>query len=78
MKLSDQIRSSITSCGLSSYRIAVEAEVAESSLSRFLAEEHGLTTETLDRIGKVLGLEIISHGPNKALLKQFGKKGKNQ
>ena len=72
MRLSDQIRRAIKSCGLSRYRIAAEADVAESSLSRFLAKEHGLTTETLDRIAEVLGLEVVCRGPRKGLVARYG------
>ena len=72
MKLSDQIREVILSCGLSRYRIALQAKVPESSLSRFLAGEHGLTTDTLDRIAELLRIEINWRGPRKALLDRHG------
>lgn len=74
MALSDSIRDAIDQCGLSRYRIAAEAGVEESSLSRFMAKEHGLTTETLDRIATVLRIELVCHGPAQELLRAYGSK----
>ena len=57
-KFSDQIRHEIQNCGVSSYVLARSADVSESTLSRFLNGESGLTLETLDRLAEVLGLHI--------------------
>ncbi len=72
MRLSEQIRKAINSCGLSRYRIAIEANVEQASLSRFMAKEHGLTTDTLDKIAEVLRIDLVCQGPRKALLKKHG------
>ena len=72
MRLSDQIRKAINGCGLSRYRIAAESGVEESSLSRFMAKEHGLTTDSLDKIADVLRLELVCSGPRPALLRKYG------
>jgi hypothetical protein len=58
MSISDQLRRIIESSGQSWYRIAVESGVQQSSLSRFMRGERGLTTDSLDKIGAVLGLEL--------------------
>lgn len=58
MSISDQLRRIIESSGQSWYRIAIESGVQQSSLSRFMRGERGLTTDSLDKIGAVLGLEL--------------------
>jgi transcriptional regulator with XRE-family HTH domain len=56
--ISDQLRSVIASRRLTAYAIAQEAGIAPSTLSRFLAGERGLTTQTLDVVCDALGLEL--------------------
>ena len=57
--MSDMIRREIMLSRKSQYRIAQEAGVAQSQLSRFMSGEVGLTTATLDRLLPVLGLRLV-------------------
>ena len=58
-KLSDQLRRIIKDSELSQYRIALDSDVDKSQLSRFLHGTGRLTTDSLDRIGKTLGLRFV-------------------
>jgi plasmid maintenance system antidote protein VapI len=57
--LSDQLRRLIKAEG-SLYRLAEEADIDRSILSRFVAGKRGLTTETIDRLAAVLKLRIVA------------------
>ena len=57
--LTDAIRRAIKSSGQTRYRIAKEAGVAQSQLSRLMSGKAGLSIETLERLADYLGLEII-------------------
>lgn len=61
--LSDQLRQIIADSGLSRYEISKRSGVDEAALSRFANGKRGLTTETLDRLGPVLGLELSAGRP---------------
>lgn len=67
MTFSDQVRHAVRVCGLTRYRIALESEVEQGTLSRFMAGS-GVTTTTLDAIAKVLRLEVTMKGPTKAVM----------
>ena len=67
MNFSNQIRRAILDSGLSRYRIALESGVEEASLCRFM-QGGGVTTTTLDAVGKVLRLSVGSKGPSKQVL----------
>lgn len=56
--LSDQLRAIIGSHELSRYAICKAAEVDPSQLHRFMKGAGRLTTDSLDRIGQVLGLRF--------------------
>jgi transcriptional regulator with XRE-family HTH domain len=58
---------------LTRYRIAAEAGVSESTLSRFLAGKIALSTTTLDKLAAVLRLKVVSEGPNRSLLRKYGR-----
>lgn len=73
LSLSEQLRRYIRRCGLSQYRLAQESGVEPSSLSRFMRGEHGLSTASLDEIGKVLRLRLVCEGPRKELLRKQGR-----
>ena len=60
---SQQLREHIDGCGLTRYEIAKQASVEQSALSRFMSGERGLSTATLDRLAKLLDLELVMHGP---------------
>jgi transcriptional regulator with XRE-family HTH domain len=59
-KLSDQIRAAVDTSGKSRYRIAKELSVAESTLSRFMSGQGGLSMDNLDALADLLGLKLAS------------------
>jgi transcriptional regulator with XRE-family HTH domain len=56
--LSDQIRSAVDASGKSRYRIAKELGVAESTISRFMSGQGGLSMDNLDALAELLGLKL--------------------
>ena len=56
--VSGQLRQAIRDSGLSLCQLAKATEVDDGILSRFMRRERGLTTKTLDRLCKHLGLEL--------------------
>jgi transcriptional regulator with XRE-family HTH domain len=58
--LSEQIRAAVAGSGLSRYRIAKEIGVSQALLSKFMHGKRGLSMEVLDRLGALLGLEIVA------------------
>ncbi len=61
--ISEQLRQILADCGLSQYEIAKRSGVDKGALSRFAHGQSGLTTETLDRLAEVLGLELVARKP---------------
>jgi transcriptional regulator with XRE-family HTH domain len=59
-KLSDQIRRAIDASGLSRYRICKETGILQSVMSRFMSGQGGLSTERLDDLADLLGLNIAT------------------
>jgi transcriptional regulator with XRE-family HTH domain len=55
---SDQIRDAIESSCVTRYVLAGQAGIAESALSRFMSGKQGMSLSTLDKIAKVLGLQV--------------------
>lgn len=60
IKLSDQVRAAVDASELSRYRIAKELNISESTMSRFMSGEVGLSMEYLDRLADLLGLNITT------------------
>ena len=60
VKLSDQVRRAVDASGLSRYRICKTLGIAESTLSRFMAGQGGLSMEYLDALADLLHLDIVS------------------
>lgn len=58
--LSEQLREAIDASGMSRYRICKEIGLPESSLSRFMAGRQGLALTTVDQLGELLRLRIVS------------------
>ena len=58
--LSDQLREIIETGPLSRYRIAKDSRVDASQLLRFMRGDGRLTNDSLDRIGGVLKLRLVS------------------
>jgi DNA transposition AAA+ family ATPase len=65
-KVSDQIRRAIKDCGLTRYRIYKETGIDQASLSKFLSGERGLSLEALDKLGELLNLKVVMHGPRRS------------
>ena len=63
LTLSSQFRQLIRSSGMSNYEIAKQAGIEQSAPSRFMTGKRGLTTATLDKLGKLFDLEIVSRVP---------------
>lgn len=64
--LSDQLRHIIEAGELSRYAIAKRSGVDASQLHRFIRGTGRLTTDSLDKIGAVLGLRLVHpHQPGK-------------
>jgi transcriptional regulator with XRE-family HTH domain len=68
LAFSDELRRAVDACGLSRYRICQELGIAESTLSRFMSGERGLTMKCLDRLAALLDLHV-------AAAKRLRKKG---
>ena len=58
--LSDQLREIIETGPLSRYRIAKDSRVDASQLLRFMRGDGRLTNDSLDKIGEVLKLRLVS------------------
>lgn len=60
--IADQVRREIKAQGLSCYRIAKECNLHESTVGRFVNAGGGLNIESLDRVARLLGLELVRSG----------------
>lgn len=60
LRLSDEIRLAIDSSGMSRYRICKLLGIAESTMSRFMNGQGGLSMEVLDGLAAILDLHITS------------------
>lgn len=58
VSFTDQIRREIDRCGVSRYRIAKAAGVAQSGMAKLMAGG-SIRWESLDRIAAVIGLSIV-------------------
>jgi len=63
--LTDDLRQAIDDSGLTRYRIAKDTAIDESMLAKFYNGKGGLSMESLDRLGKYLGLRIVTEGKRK-------------
>lgn len=60
-KVSDQIRQAIDESGMTRYAIAKAIGLDHSVMSRFMAGTSGLSFDNLDKLGELLGLQIVAH-----------------
>lgn len=58
-KMSERIKTEIASSTVSRYRIAQDTDIAESTLSRFMSGERGLSMEALDALFEYFGLDVV-------------------
>lgn len=61
--LSEQIRRAVESSGKTITELSHQTGIHKSTLSRFLSGERGLPMNTLDVLGKHLGLRVV--GPDR-------------
>ena len=61
-QLLDQVRTAVANSGLTLYEIAKRTGIAQSSLSRFMRAERGLSIESLEMLAPVIGLSIVVTG----------------
>jgi ribosome-binding protein aMBF1 (putative translation factor) len=59
-KLTDQLRAAIDASGMSRYRVAKEIGLDQSTLSRFMSRKAGLALATVDKLGALLGLQLVT------------------
>jgi transcriptional regulator with XRE-family HTH domain len=59
-KFSDEIRRAVDASGLSRYRISKELGIAESTMSRFMSGQGGLSMQYLDALAGLLDLHITA------------------
>ncbi len=60
LKLSDQIRQTIETCGKTRYQIGQDTGIHQATLSRFMNGKGGLSIPVMDRLGEYLGLNITT------------------
>jgi hypothetical protein len=60
LAFSDEVRRAVDACGLSRYRICQELGIAESTLSRFMSGQRGLTMKCLDPLAALLDLHVAA------------------
>lgn len=58
-----QLREAVNSAGVTKYVISKATGIDQSTLSRFVRGERGLSSEALDALGEYLDLEVVRHGP---------------
>ena len=57
--VSAQLRDEIRDSGMSVRELGKKADVDDGIIHRFLSDERGLTTATVDRLALVLGLKLV-------------------
>ncbi len=60
--LSEQLREAIDASGMSRYAICKAVGVDQAVMSRFMSGKGGLAQTTIDGIGELLGLRLVSDG----------------
>jgi transcriptional regulator with XRE-family HTH domain len=58
-RFSDQIRAAVDASGLSRYSICKAIGFNQGAMSRFMSGKGGLSTEMLDRLAELLGLNVV-------------------
>jgi len=71
--LSGQLRAAVDASDKTRYRLALDAEIDHSSMSRFMHGKAGLSMEAIDRLADALGLELQ---PKRPARKRRAKKGR--
>jgi transcriptional regulator with XRE-family HTH domain len=63
-RLSDQLRRIVEESDVTRYRLSKETGITQSTLSRFVSGERGLSIEAMDALGEFFQLEFVSRRPN--------------
>ncbi len=58
--LSDQFRQAIAASGITRYEIAKATGVSQSTLSKFMLRQRGISLESMDAVGLFLGLRLTA------------------
>jgi plasmid maintenance system antidote protein VapI len=58
--IGDQLRRAINNASMSRYELCQRVALDQASMSKFMKRERGLSLETIDRIGRVLGLALVA------------------
>jgi transcriptional regulator with XRE-family HTH domain len=58
--LSDQFRQAIAASGITRYEIAKATGVSQSTLSKFMLRQRGISLESMDAVGLFLGLRLLA------------------
>lgn len=56
--LSEQFRQAIAASGITRYEIAKATGVSQSTLSKFMLRQRGISIEAMDTVGLFLGLRL--------------------
>jgi hypothetical protein len=65
IKLSEQVRQAIDTCGKTRYQISQDTGIDQATLCRFMGGNGGLSIPVLDTLGEYLGLRIVTDKPSK-------------
>lgn len=60
VKLTDQLRAAIDGSDMSRYAVAKAIDLDQSTLSRFMSGKAGLALDTVDRLGELLELHLVT------------------
>jgi plasmid maintenance system antidote protein VapI len=59
-KLTDQLREAIAASGMSRYGICKAISLDQATMSKFMKGKQGLALDTVDRLGELLGLQLVT------------------
>jgi len=65
IKLTEQVRQAIETCGKTRYQISQDTGIDQATLCRFMGGKGGLSNPILDTLGEYLGLRIVADKPSK-------------
>ncbi len=65
VKLSEQVRQAIETCGKTRYQISQDTGIDQATLCRFVGGKGGLSIPVLDTLGEYLGLRIEVDEPRR-------------
>ena len=69
LPISEQIKELIRSSELSRYRMSKETGISQSTLSEFLSGNRSLSLANIDKLGRLLDLELVSRNTTPKKLK---------